>query len=116
MKKKLIHLYLLIFISTLTLHAQFPSEGMQDKSIGRYCDDFTTTSSTAFSLERYENWEILGYAGLTTLFIFSSDMEMHEEYGLEKESGPLGITKTLGNVGFIEWTLDYMINQEHLQI
>ena len=90
---------LLIFVFSFTAHAQIQLSDNQYKDLQDYWNDFKHTSSSVFSLDKYNPWEILGYAGLTTVFIFGSDMEMHEEFGMERENGPLGITKALGDVG-----------------
>jgi len=99
MKKIPILFFLLIFAFSVTSQAQVKLSDGRNKNLQGYWNDFKRTSSSAFSLERYNPWEILGYAGLTSLFIFGSDMEMHEEYGMERENGPLGITKALADVG-----------------
>jgi len=76
MKKTLIHLYLLTFVFGFTLHAQLQLPDDPGKNLQGYWDNFKLTSSAAFSLERYNPWEILGFAGLTTAFVFSSDILM----------------------------------------
>ena len=41
----------------------------------------------------------LTFVGVTSFILFSSDGELNEEYGLEKEYTPLGIPKIMGNLG-----------------
>lgn len=70
-------------------------------SFHSYWNDFKYICTNTFSPATYKNWKLLTYTGLTTLFLLSSDMEFHEEYGLEKEYSPIGLPNRLGNIGLI---------------
>jgi membrane-associated phospholipid phosphatase len=61
--------------------------------------DLSFFSSEYLSPSEYSNWQISAFAGLTALFILDSDLEMHEEYGIEKEYNPIGIPRVMGNIG-----------------
>ena len=84
MKKPLVCIFLFVMIVNIPLSAQDVTPGNHTHNFDTYWKDFKSTPAGLFSLERYESWEIFGYAGLATLFYVSTDMEMHEEFGLER--------------------------------
>lgn len=78
----------------LVVTASFAQQASPD-----FWQTFSTTSGSAFSPDNFDNWELYGFTAITTILLLGFDSEMHEEYGLEKESGPLGITKIMGKLG-----------------
>ena len=99
MKKPLVCIFLFVMIVNIPLSAQDVTPGNHTHNFDTYWKDFKSTPAGLFSLERYESWEIFGYAGLATLFYVSTDMEMHEEFGLERENKPIGIPRALEHIG-----------------
>ena len=103
MKKK--PLFLLVFFAAFycgQLFAQFPQENISNKSfLAQYWNDIKNISYNSFSPQKYSNWKLLTYAGLTSLFILSNDLEFHEEYGLEKQYGAISLPRTLADIGNI---------------
>ena len=52
-----------------------------------------------FSPEHNQWWKVLTYAGFAGMLYFGSDLEVHEEYGMEKEYNPISIPKYFGDIG-----------------
>jgi hypothetical protein len=52
-----------------------------------------------FSPEHNQSWKVLTYAGFAAMLYFGSDLEIQEEYGLEKEYNPIGLPKYFGEIG-----------------
>ncbi len=62
-------------------------------------NDIKYVGYETFSAENYQSWKILAYAGLAATLYFGSDLEVREEYGLEKEYDPIGLPKYFGDIG-----------------
>lgn len=61
--------------------------------------DVKSSTDYTFSSISSDFLEAAAYAGLTSVMLLGSDLEFDEEYGIEKEYGPIGIPKVLGNIG-----------------
>jgi membrane-associated phospholipid phosphatase len=64
-------------------------------------DDMAEVSTNSFSSIKSPDWKLLAFTGLTLFFYLGNDMELYEDYGIEKEFGLMGAPKTLGNIGLI---------------
>lgn len=62
-------------------------------------NDAKYISYETFSPENYQSWKIITYAGLAVMLYFGSDLEVREEYGLEKKYNPIGLPKYFGYIG-----------------
>ena len=76
-----------------------PPEKQKGNIFSNFWNDINYISINTFSPEEYNKWQLLTYAGLTAIMVFGSDMEIHEEYGVEKEYNPLRFPKYLGDIG-----------------
>ncbi len=85
---------LLFLLLSTVLNAQQGSFNFSD-----YWQKFTSTSNTAFSPNNFNSWELFGFSAMTAVFLLGMDSEMHEEYGLEKERGPLGLFTKMSTMG-----------------
>jgi len=101
MKISLNLFFLFVFITKTSVWTQPLTMNVLSDKNNNYWDDFKLTTSTVFSTEQYEPWQIYGYAGLAALFYLSTDLELHEEYGLEKENKPMGLPRFMGKIGNI---------------
>jgi len=101
MVRPFLQLSFLIVVFNFTLFAQNVQPKDQTEDLNNYWDDFKLASNSVFSLEKYGSWEVLGFSGLATLFYLSTDMELHEEYGLERENKPLGLPRVMEKIGNI---------------
>lgn len=91
-----------IFISFQLCFAQEEQNFPQNKEynfVSGSWDNFKTTSSSAFSLKKHKNWEILAYIGLTAHFLFGTDFELQEDFIIEKQKKSLAIPRILGKIG-----------------
>lgn len=62
-------------------------------------EDFTETSSNAFSMKQHENWQIIAYVGLTAHFLFGNDYETQEEVLFDRKYKHVGLSNVMAKVG-----------------
>jgi len=95
--------YVIIFIMLAfcgDLFAQYSEDDYSNKGfLNQYWNDIKSISTNSLSPQHYPDWKLLTYAGLTSIFILSHDMEFHEEYGLEKQYGRFSLPKSLAEIG-----------------
>ena len=64
-------------------------------------NDTKFTGRDTFYPEKNQSWKLLAYTGFAAMLYFGSDLEIREEYGMEKKYNPIGIPKYFGEIGSI---------------
>ena len=97
---KIVLIIFLIFINTI--NAQTPELQIRTQQTSFFkgvWNDLKKGADNTFSIDKHNLFSIAAFSGITSLFILSTDLEMHEEYGIEKETSPIGIPQLMGKVG-----------------
>jgi len=97
--------YLTLFIILMftgNAAAQFLDNDISNRSFfGQHWNDIKKISKYSLSPKYYQNWKLLSYAGITSLFILGTDMHFHEEWGIEKEYARISLPNALSGIGNI---------------
>jgi membrane-associated phospholipid phosphatase len=102
MKRGIIDLIFILILYMTVSSVQSAEPLLTDSAksmIDNQIEDLKYISSRSISNAKNPNWEFIAFSGLTVAFILGYDLEYHEDYGLEKEYGLMGIPRILGNIG-----------------
>lgn len=105
MKKTLCFLMGLILLlwngSSIGQYSENRAGTSNGNPLSLFWNDFKYISTQSLSPHNHQEWKLLTYTSLMIFFLSGNDSEFHEEYGIERERGPLGLPKIMGDVGTV---------------